>query len=374
MKIRIGITILLHDKKRLFLSTAGIAFAVMIMFMQIGFFNGINDSQSAIARMINADLVLISTNRTTLNKWNRFDPVSLHKVIAFPEVREGIPIYKDGTGLKNPETGQIKRVIVYAYPATSSAFNLPDMSRRVEDTLKINGNVLFDRRSREIYGDFSPGDTISINNNEFNVSGVVTVGPNLINDGTILMNDGTWIGQGGNRRPIMSLIRLKEGQDKAKAIASIKSKLPEELLAYTPENLAKREVVYMVTNTPVGAIFGIGLVVSLVIGTIICYQVLFNEVTDHIPQYATLKAMGFGPRSLIVIILEQAIALGIIGFIPGYLVAIGMYDFIDEYTRLLMLLTPERIGVIFILTLIMCIFAGMLAVRKVLKVDPAELY
>ena len=77
LNIHIGMSMLLHDKKRLLLSTSGIAFAVVIMFMQLGFFNGINDSQANIANLINADLVVIHKKRTHLNKWNRFAPIHL---------------------------------------------------------------------------------------------------------------------------------------------------------------------------------------------------------------------------------------------------------------------------------------------------------
>ena len=122
-RIHIGLSMLLHDKKRLLLSSGGIAFAVIIMFLQLGFFNGINDSQANIARLINADLVMLHKNRTHLNKWNAFDPVKLSQVVALPEVADGIPIYKDGAGLKNPQTDQVKRIIIYAFPPESRPLN-----------------------------------------------------------------------------------------------------------------------------------------------------------------------------------------------------------------------------------------------------------
>ncbi|MDA8637750.1 ABC transporter permease [Rhodospirillales bacterium] len=371
-KVHIGLSMLFHDKKRLFLSTCGISFAVIIMFMQLGFFNGINDSQANIARLINADLVLIHKKRTHLNKWNRFAPIHLQQVISMPGVSEGVPVYKDGVGLKNPETKQVKRIIMYAFPPESIPFNLPDATQKDWASLKVKGNCLFDARSRDIFGKFQVGDNLTIEEKPFRLSGFVTVGPNIINDGTLLCAEGSW------RAPadylIMGLVRLKDGIDQQQVIDRIRTNLDDDLLIMTPIELAEREIRYTVINAPVGAVFGIGLIVSLFIGTVICYQILFNEVTDNLAQYATLKAMGFDSSFLYKIILEEASVLAVIGFLPGLLLSFLIYDITADATRLIMDFNVIRVAFIFFLTLFMCLIAGFLAMRKVLTIDPADLY
>ena len=251
---------------------------------------------------------------------------------------------------------------------------MPDLTPELEEALKIPGNVLFDSRSRDIYGRFSLGDTLTVNEKPFTLAGEVTLGPNLINDGTLLMSAGSWVGSGASNRQEMALLRLEPGQDKAAAIARVRANLPEDIIVLTPVELAQREIMYTVINAPVGAIFGVGLIVSLFIGTVICYQVLFNEVFDNLSQYATLKAMGFGPRYLIAIILEEALSLAVAGFLPGLAVSWWIYSVVADHTRLIMYLTPERIGLIFAMAVTMCVIAGLLAMRKVLKVDPADLF
>jgi len=372
LNIHIGMSMLLHDKKRLLLSTSGIAFAVVIMFMQLGFFNGINDSQANIANLINADLVVIHKKRTHLNKWNRFAPIHLQQIIAMPGVKEGIPIYKDGVGLKNPDTQEVKRIIMYAFPPQSRPFNLKGVTDETWEFLKIRGNVLFDIRSRDIFGDFQIGDNLTINTKPFRLAGYVEVGPNIINDGTLFSGEGSWRDPGDNL--IMGLVRLNDNIDKASTIQAIKDKLDDDLLIMSPEQLANREIRYTVINAPIGAVFGIGLIVSLFIGTVICYQILYNEVTDNLPQYATLKAMGFGPNYLIQTIMEEAAVLSVIGFLPGLGLSFLIYDITADATRLIMEFSLLSIFSIFCLTFFMCLFAGYLAMKKVLKLDPAELY
>jgi len=365
---------LFHDKKRLLLSISGIAFAVVIMFLQMGFFNGINDSQANIARVIDADLVILHEKRTNLNKWTRFDYIRLNQINSISAVDIITPIYKDGAGIKNPDTNQVRRTIIYAFDPEAKPFNIEGLTDEVYEKLRVRGTALFDDRSRDIYGQFKIGDLLEIDERAYTLGGYVSLGPNLVNDGTILMGTGTWRGDGAGRRPIMAFVRLNQDMPRDQAIAEIQQNLPEDTIALTPTELAEREIWYTIVNAPIGAVFAIGLVVSIVIGVVICYQVLYNEVADNIPQYATLKAMGYGPSFLVGIIMEEALLLGILGFLPGLGITFLLYDQVSDMTRLIMFLTSERILLILSLTLVMCIAAALLAIRKVLNLDPADLF
>jgi putative ABC transport system permease protein len=125
---------------------------------------------------------------------------------------------------------------------------------------------------------------------------------------------------------------------------------------------------------PLGAIFGVGMVIGFIIGVIICYQILYNEITDHMPQYATLRAMGFTDRYLKGLVVRQALWLSVLGFVPGLLGAFLIYTVIEHYTGILMFLSVGRASLIFFVTLFMCVVAALIAVKKVTGADPAELY
>ncbi len=127
-------------------------------------------------------------------------------------------------------------------------------------------------------------------------------------------------------------------------------------------------------SAPVGILFAIGVLAGLVIGTINCYQLLYNEVGDHLPQYATLKAMGFSDTFLRHLILEQSVVLAAAGFAAGLVLAICADALIAWETRL-----PVRVDngsglLVCLMTLGMCILAGWLAIRRVAAADPAALY
>jgi putative ABC transport system permease protein len=370
ISVHIGLRMLFHDKKRLLLSMMGISFSVVIMFMQMGFFNGINDSQANIVHLMNADAVLLHKKRTNLNKWNRFPIYQVQQTLVAHGVKEIIPVYKEGVGLKNPATNQYKRMIIYSFPPATQPFNLRDASRSDWASLRVRGRCFFDKRSREIYGPFSVGDDLDVEGKNLKLHKFVTIGPNIINDGTLMCSQTTFQKQ---KRPIMALIRLGSS-NKVETLATLKKILPDDLLLLTPEQLAEREIRYMTVNAPIGAIFGIGLLVSLFIGTVICYQILYNEITDNLSQYATLKAMGFDDLFLYKIILEEASVLSVLGFIPGLIFATFIYNVTSDATRLIMEFSTLRITALLFITITMCLLAGFLAMRKVLKLDPAELY
>jgi putative ABC transport system permease protein len=154
----------------------------------------------------------------------------------------------------------------------------------------------------------------------------------------------------------------------------IHRRLPRDILLLTPEEIRAREVSVTTRRSPAGIVFGIGLIVGFVIGTIICYQILFNEVNDHLPQFATMKAMGHPPRFISGIVLNEALLLSVAGYVPGLLASFGLYELIQDTTQIRMILTPPRALLVFLLASGMCLLAGRLAVKRVHATDPVDLF
>jgi putative ABC transport system permease protein len=142
----------------------------------------------------------------------------------------------------------------------------------------------------------------------------------------------------------------------------------------TPGELAERERRFWLDNTPIGYVFGFGMFLGFVVGTVICYQILSSAVADHLPEYATLKAIGHTNRYLSGVVVQQALLLAVAGFLPGLVISAGIYRMLSSTTDLPLRLTPGRIGFVLLLTVAMCAFSGLLALSKVQRVDPAEVF
>ncbi len=368
----LGLLILWRAKLRLLFSTAGIAVAVVIIFLEQGFFFGVLDSQSRIAHLIRGDLVVLHHTRTHLNKWNTLERINVSQSGALPAVASVIPVYKMAMELRNPDSGRLKRIVTYAYPPDSMPLDLGLSSEAARD-LRLSGTLMFDRRSRDIYGDIRIGQDLELNGRNYRVGGFVDLGPNVINDGAVVMSEGNLLSLRPSRKPAMAVLRLQPGVDLEAVRDAIAHRLPD-LMVMTPAELAAREVRFTATSAPVGIIFGIGMLAGFAIGVIVCYQVLFNEINDLLPQYATLLATGFSSVQLGRIVLSQALLLSLAGFCVALPFVRYLYDSIAAQTALVMELSAGRVLTVMGLTLFMCLLAGVAAMQRLWRLDPAELY
>ena len=369
----LGIRLLALSSRRLAAAFAGMAVAVVVMFVELGLLLGILDSQALMANLVIGDLVVVDEARSNLHKWDTMDRVRISQIGGVAGVAASIPLYQVPMGLKNTDDEAIRRIVVLAFPATEVPLAIGD-PRDISAALSVPDNVLFDRLSRPIYAKIEPGQNIELDGAQNRVAGLVSIGPDIVNDGAIVMSEGTLLSRRPNARPIMGIIRLSPGADLEDTRARIVENLPNDVRVYTPREIRWREIAFTLRSAPIGILFGIGMLAGLVIGSITCYQILFNEIVDRLEQYATLKAMGFSEMFLRRVILEQAILLSWGGFLVGLAASWLVYLYIAGETALLVRLNIVSVSTIFVLATLMSVVAGQLALRRVLNADPAELY
>lgn len=373
-RIPVAWCMLVHRKGRFMLSMMGIAFSVVIMFMEIGFFNGINDSQARMPTFLNADIVLMDKGRTNLLEGDRLNRIRMQQALAFPEVIDAVPLYEGNQTIVNPDTGLMRAISVLAFPPHTRPLNLKGLEQ-FTDQLGIKGNILFDRLSRDLYGNIQPGMQVTVGDSVNTVIGLVEMGPSIRADGYIFMGDQTWSDSKASADLVsMALLKVRPGTDIPALKQKLVALLKEDTIVLTPEEVRQREVDFTARATPAGGVFAIGLVIGFLIGMIICYQILFNEISDNMPQYATVKAVGFSRVFLISLVLQQAVLLAIFGFLPGFVGGTVLYYVLQHSTGILMFISWPRGLLIFTLTLFMCVASGLLAVQKVLRADPAEVF
>lgn len=365
-----------HDKLRMAMSSLGIAFAVFVMFMEVGFFNGLNDSQSILPPRFKAELVMMSKKKVHLNKVYKFYLANLHQMLAYPEVAAVVPLYDGHALLKNPATGLYNAITVLAFPAGSDPLDIKGLTDHLGDLLNYKA-LIYDPKSRSIYGDIKLGSLLDLDGVKYNVAAFAELGPSFSRNGYVFMNSAAWLthpAAGYPFRPDLGLIQLHPGADPLALAERARPHLSDDVVLLTPEQVRQREMDFTTYQTPVGIIFGIGLVVGFIIGVIICYQILFNEITDHLPQYATLRAVGYTKRYLVILVLKAALVLSCMGFVPGLLLTLLFYRVIEDHSGIIMALTAGRVAFVMALTVLMCLLAGTLAGKRVLLADPAELF
>lgn len=373
---------------KLLLASSGIGFAVVLMFMQIGFLNGLFDSTVQILRLLDADFVIMSPARYTLPSEQRFNYGLLQRARAVTGVRSVQPLYIDRSMSEVRVIGHVSRSIrAIGVPLDANVFIDPIMNNKCRLLTDAN-YALVDRKSKAKYG-FEKVNLQLLRDQEVELSGRrvemkewIEIGTDFVYDGSVIVSDRGvehfFPFRNGTKPPLaavdLGLVKLSEDSNKTTVQEQLQLMLGDAVHVYEREALIRREIGFWATNTPIGIIFSIGTVMGLFVGVIICYQILFTDIHDHLAEFATLKAMGFGPYYFLRFIMLQSFYLSVFGFLPGWLISWLLYLWLSELTGLVMMLTAQRVLLVFFLTFLMCTISGALAVRKLWAADPATLF
>lgn len=369
---------IVHNKLALLVSSAAVAFAVVIMFMELGFLNGLYDSQTGALRFLRADLVMVSRALHIFNTHETFPRSRLAQAAGFAGVKGAYPIYIEDSisDLRNPVTGINNAIRVLGFDAGDPVFQPREMTRLAE-RLRAPMMILFDEKSRSFFGPLQAGTRTELAGRAVTVAGTFGLGPDYYYDGNVLTSADTFFTLFPNQtrgEVFIGVIQLAEGASCGAVLRDLRRALGPDVEVLTKSEILAREKATWQKATPAGYVFTMGVAVGFVIGVFICYQILYTDISNQLPQLATLKALGYHHRDLVRLVLTQAVLLGMLGFVPAVAMTLGLYSILTATTGIVTKLTLARVALVFILTLGMCFTAGLLAVRKALAEDPAELF
>jgi putative ABC transport system permease protein len=375
-----------HQKTRFLIALSGVIFAVVIVFMQFGIRDALFDSAVHLHRGLNGDIFLISPRSTSLIAMDTFPDRRLKQVLAFPDVDYTVPIYVGFAQWKNPQTRNYWRnIYLIGFDTRYDAFNLPGIENT--QVLNIRDNIFFDQESRAEFGpiveQFKANKIVTTevsdfgSNHKVNVVGLFNLGTSFGADGNIITSDLNFLRINATRNKgiiNIGLIKLKSGANLSKNLDQIKRYLPKDVKIFSKEEFINFEKAYWQSSTAIGFIFDIGVTLGIVVGIVVVYQILYTNVSEHLPEYATLKAMGYRQQYLLGLVLQQSLFIAILGYIPGFFITIVQYEVTKQATLLPIGMTLDRAIFVFLATLIMCFIAGGSAVRKLKDADPADIF
>jgi putative ABC transport system permease protein len=372
-----------HEKIRLLVAIAGISFADILMFMQLGFRDALFDSAVKFHTNVNGDIFLVSPQSTALIAMKSFPRRRLYQALAFKSVESTTPIYL-GFGIwKNPEKKNTRQIMVIGFnPADKQLFQLPGVSKNLEK-MQLPDTYLFDEKSRAQFGDipkmFNSGQLVQteVDGRKIDIGGLFTLGASFGADGNLMTSDTNFTRMFNKRdRGLIDVgvIKLKPGANVPATIAAMEAYFPKDVRVFSKEQFVDFEKSYWQSGTSIGFIFTLGTVMGFIVGIVIVYQILYTDVADHLSEYATLKAMGYTDFYLLTVVFQEAIILSIVGFFPGMVAAVGLYTLTRNATSLPLLMTIARAITVLTLTMIMCTISGAIAVRKLRAADPADMF
>jgi putative ABC transport system permease protein len=167
------------------------------------------------------------------------------------------------------------------------------------------------------------------------------------------------------------LVKVAPGQ----SIDAVKSRINmlPNLAAYTTHEMSSRTRSYWSTRTGVGAGFFTTAVLGIIVGFVVVGQILYSGTLQYIREYGTLKAMGAKNSAVVKVILSQAMISAALGFIVGAPLAMAM-KVAMKGANLTVALFPGLYITTLVITAVMCAFAALLSIVKVLRLDPASVF
>jgi len=371
-----------HKPLRLLVAVAGIAFAVLLIMMQLGFRAALFESTLRFHERFQYDIALFSPDSVFIVRPAAFSIRRLYQAHGHAAVVDVSPVYIFPAVWKNPWGTDRRAIQSMGIDPTKDQFDTPGFSDGLA-SLRQQDVVLFDAASRPEFGDVrarfeADGPiTTEINNRTVKVAGLIEIGPSFGMDGTVMTSIDNWLRLFPDRprdEIQLGLIRLKPGADPVAVRDELRATLPKDVEVLTKQDFIDRERTYWNGATPIGFVFAFGAIMGLVVGMIIVYQILFADVSEHLNEYATLRAIGYRNGFVSGIVMQQAAILAVLGFVPGAAAATYLYKLAAGATRLPMYMTAERGATVFGLMLLVCVASGFLALRKVRKLDPAEVF
>jgi putative ABC transport system permease protein len=375
---------LTHSKGRFLVAISGIAFADVLIFMQLGFQNALYDSNTRLNRAFLADIILISPQSKNMQTMSTFSRRRLLQAADVPGVKSAEAMYVGLVTWKNPQTKRKTAIQAIAFNAEKSVLNLPEVTAQL-DTIKLPDHFIFDRGARgeydQVFNKIDAGENVTteIEKRTINISGLFQLGASFGADGTIISSDQNFLRILPKRKPgsiNIGLITIEPGYETEQVAAALKSHLqknPDVKVLTFPEYI-KFEEAFWKKESPIGFIFTVGVGMGFIVGVIIVYQVLSTDVNSHLKEYATFKAMGYQNSYLLGVIFEEAIILAALGFIPGFILPLGLYQLTRNATNLPIYMTLARALFVFILTIVMCTISGTIATGRLQEADPADMF
>ncbi len=371
-----------HDKIRLLTALSGIAFADILIFLQLGFQEALYRTNTQYPRHLQGDIVVTSTRAKNFNQLYTFSRRRLYQARDVPGVKSAEAVYIGSLNWRNPQTKEQTSMMLIGFDPEKSAFNLPEVNQQLEK-VKTPYTVLFDRASRgdyqEVIEQIEQGEVVTTESDRktITIGGLFKLGASFQDDGALITSDQNFLRLFPRKEAgtvSLGVINLEEGRDAEEVRAALNAYLPEDVQAFTAQEYLEAELNHIKTNTAIGFIFTLGSAMGFIVGIVIVYQVLSTDVNDHMAEYATFKAMGYRNTYLLGVVFEEAIILALVGFIPSVAIATGLYSLTATATALPLAMPLARAILVLILTILMCGISGAIATRKLQAADPADIF
>ena len=381
-RLPIGWLQLTYNKTRLAAAIAGVAFANILVFMQLGFLGSLIDTLRFPYDQFNAEILVVASDMNTLSDGSPLPRQRMYQALSVEGVASATPVYHGKLDWKQPD-GTIRTLDVFGIDPAARAFRNPQINAQLAN-IRQSYHVLLDRKVRNVskvlFTGIASGQTYTFEalGKQLTVTGLFELGGGFSADGYMVMSDQTFLKlypQRSAGAPNYIFIAVSPGESPQTVAQRLQQVLPDyDSSVRTRQQAVAKDQAFQTTQKPVGLVFGFGIVIGILVGVIIVYQVLSTDVADHIKEYATFKAIGYRQGFFLSVIFEEALILAVLGFIPGVLISLGLYAIVAQAAQLPLAMSFSRAVMVLFGTIVMCALSGAIATRRLNRANPADLF
>lgn len=407
---------LFEDIPRFLVAQAGIMFAVSLVTIQNGILTGFIRSSSILIDHSKADFWIASKDMIHLELTM---PISLERMTQSQTV-EGVEraeafIFRNARW-RDPLENKIHAVTVVGSDPDGELFSPWNIIQGDANALKNPYTIMVDESKLNALKIKNIGDIAKLGGLEAKLGGITQGTQSIVSNSFIftslknanayvnspvktqtlcqLQNDDlqctqSYEDQSSTQKPVNSppprplnladpityvLIKAKPDQDLTQLKQKLKETLPNDVQVLSREEMSMVMRTFWQKRTGVGFVLSLGAAIGVLVGMVVVGQILYSSVSDHLKEFGTLKAMGASDWVIYGIILEQALWMAVLGYIPGMALCFGVAYWAGATQGILILITPLSALGVFGLTVAMCTGSAFFAIQKVTKVDPAIVF
>lgn len=377
-----------HNRGRFAVAIAGVAFADLLIFLQLGVMGSLFGSAAKPVAMLNADIVMLSPDARQVGRLGTLPRRRLYQALGVEGVASGTTLHVGSVEIRRPDMNaepglRFASVTVFGIDPDARAILDPAIDGQ-RALLRRADTALLDRLTRSSLAPLvsavaGGGPAFAeVTGRSVSLVGLFSLGASFDSDGSLVVSDQTYLRlfpRSSATAVNAVLLRTVPGAD----VADVAVRVRSALLFADTRVLTKDEYTnflrdFMQRNTPIGVVFTFGVIIGLLVGFAIVFQILSADVQDHLGEYATFRAMGYTQAWLLGVVFEEALLLAVIGFLPGLVLSLGLYALLGAATELVVPMPLDRAAMVMGMTLLMCAASGALATRRLAAADPADVF
>lgn len=380
-RLPIGWLQLTHNPMRFAAALVGVAFANVLVFVQLGIMTSMGTATLRPYSFFDADVMISAADANGLTDGGNVARQWLLQAMADPDVADGMGLFIANAPWDRGDADI--SLTTFGVDPAKPTYVVPEIAGDLP-LLEVQDAAILDRLARglgrEVAAAIRPQSPLTFETQGRTLTAYTTFagGGGFGGDGYMIVSDQTFLAlfpARSSNAPDHILLRLQPGADVPAVVARLRRLISDPALRIRSyADAAQEELTYQQTKRPTGIIFGFGVLIGVLVGLVIVYQVLSTDVADHLREYATFKAMGYGQRFFIGIVLEEALILGVLGFLPGFAIGATILTVMGKITTLPLAVTPFMAITVFVGTVVFSALSGAIATRRLAAADPADLF